>query len=129
MTLHVVYDHECEACGAIYVPYDDDVPCPKCGLVEEDRFDFIPEAVVSLRFNKFHGSYRPPAWWVGSLGDHILNLLFGLLDTYEEEKPDSFREFVASRLAKIDWGDQEYLQNHVLGIALRVHEELEKDDK
>lgn len=126
MTLHVVYDHECEACGAFYIPYDDDVPCPKCSLVEANRYDFIPEAVDSLKFNKSQGSYRPPAWLVGSLGDHILNLLFGLLDTYEEEKPDSFREFITSKLIQMDFGDQEYLRNHLLGIAMRVHEELKK---
>ena len=126
MTLHVGFNHQCKTCEAFYIPYDKDVQCPKCGLVESKRLDFIPKAVLSLRFNKYEGSYTPAAWWVGSFGDHILNILFGLLDAYEEGKNGSFQDFVSSRLSRLDWGDQEYLQKHVLGIALRVHEELEK---
>jgi len=52
MTMHVIYDHECPQCGAYYIPYDHDVPCPKCGIVEENRFDYITEAALSMRFNK-----------------------------------------------------------------------------
>ncbi|MGB9877236.1 MAG: hypothetical protein ACPLPS_05670 [bacterium] len=62
MTLHIHYDHQCPNCGAFYIPYED-VPCPNCGLMEEERFDFIPQAVESLLYNLHrYGSYFPPAF-------------------------------------------------------------------
>ena len=123
MTLHVVYDHECGGCGAFYIPYDTDVPCPRCGVVEDERFDYIPRAVESVQFNKrSYGSYRPMAWWVGSLGDHILHVLFGILDAYEEKGAgQDFADFADSAVAEMDWGDQDYLKIHVRDIAIRIH--------
>ncbi|WXG46619.1 MAG: hypothetical protein WED05_08190 [Candidatus Atabeyarchaeum deiterrae] len=62
MTLHINYDHQCPKCEAYYIPYDD-VPCPRCGLVEKERFDHITRATRSLLFNlDNYGSYVPPAW-------------------------------------------------------------------
>src|SRR5262249_16868813 len=121
MTLHVVYNHQCPECGAYYIPYDL-VPCPRCGWQEAERFDYIPQATASMLFNKRHGGrYTPGAWWVGSLGDHILHLLFGLFDAYEEEGSGvSFPPWAEARLAACNWGEQTYLQAHVAGIAVRV---------
>jgi hypothetical protein len=121
MTFHVVYSHQCGGCSAFYIPYDA-VPCPRCGLVEAERFDYIPQATASLRINKEScGSYTPPAWWVGSLGDHILSLLFGLFDGYEAQgQGQSFEGYVTERLAAMRWGDQEYLRDHVRDISLRI---------
>lgn len=125
MTMHVVYSHECGNCKAYYIPHDADVPCPRCGQVEAERFDYIPQAAASMRFNKESGgSYTPGAWWVGSLGDHILRLLFGLFDAYEAQKEAPFEQFLGQRLAEMEWGDQEYMRDHLRGIALRVRDEL-----
>jgi uncharacterized Zn finger protein (UPF0148 family) len=64
LTLHIFYTHQCHKCGAFYIPYDKDVPCPNCGLVEKERFDYIPRATESLNFNlKEYGRYIPPAWY------------------------------------------------------------------
>lgn len=125
MTMHVVYSHECPSCKAYYIPYDADVPCPRCGLVEEERFDYIPQAAGSMRVNKHScGRYTSGAWWVGSLGDHILHLLFGIFDAYESQKGQVFEQFLAQLLAQMEWGDQDYMRDHLQGIALRVREEL-----
>lgn len=126
MTMHVVYSHECPNCKAYYIPYDADVPCPRCGEVEEERFDYIPQAAMSMQYNKRGGgTYTPGAWWVGSLGDHILHLLFGIFDAYEANKGEAgFEQFLDQRLAQMQWGDQEYLGKHLRGIALRVRQEL-----
>ena len=126
MTMHVVYSHECPSCKAYYIPHDTDVPCPRCGEVEEERFDYIPQAAMSMRVNKQSGGkYTPGAWWVGSLGDHILHLLFGIFDGYEAQKGETgFEQFLDQRLAQMQWGDQEYLGRHLRGIALRVRDEL-----
>jgi hypothetical protein len=126
VTMHVVYSHECPNCKAYYIPYDADVPCPRCGQLEEERFDYIPEAAASMQVNKMNGgSYTPGAWWVGSLGDHILMLLFGLFDAYEAQQGQAgFEQFLDQQFAQTQWGDQEYMRDHLRGIALRVRQEL-----
>jgi hypothetical protein len=125
VTMHVVYSHECPNCKAYYIPYDADVPCPRCGEVEEERFDYIPQAAASMRYNKRGGTYTPGAWWVGSLGDHILHLLFGIFDAYEAQKDQvGFEQFLDQWLAQTQWGDQDYLGRHLREIALRVRQEL-----
>jgi hypothetical protein len=126
MTPHVHYDHQCPFCKAYYIPYDVDVPCPDCGLVEQERFDFIPQAVASARFNlETHGSYVPTAWFACSLADHILWLLFGLLENQRKE-PDGqpFEGLAHKTLEYMNWGTQAYLRDHVYAIAVRVYEKL-----
>src|SRR5687767_1949374 len=128
MTLHVHYSHQCRACDAHYIPYDTDVPCPRCGAVEAKRFDFIPRAVESIRYNKErYGSYVPPGWWVGSLADHILLTLFQLFHRYEATGgATSFEVFASNQLGQVNWDDQQYLKGHVLAIALRLRAELDR---
>jgi hypothetical protein len=57
MTVHASYTHQCPACEAFYIPFDD-VPCPHCGLVEQERDDFIRLAVTSVRWNICIASIR-----------------------------------------------------------------------
>ena len=125
MTLHVQYDHQCPTCEAFYIPYDDQIPCPKCGLIESERFDYIEQAADSMRFNKADGTYTPGGWYVGSLGDHILKILFPLFDAYEDNDSGDFQMFAANWLGEMKWGDQHYLEKHILGIAVRLHETLQ----
>tara|TARA_B100001123_G_scaffold267470_1_gene297773 strand:- start:910 stop:1233 length:324 start_codon:yes stop_codon:yes gene_type:complete len=86
MTIHIDYNHSCSGCEALYIPFDEGIVCPKCGLGEPETFDYIPQAVASMKFNKADGRYRPGAWMVGSLGDHVLNLMFSLFDEFESEQ-------------------------------------------
>lgn len=125
MTLHVVYTHQCAACQAFYIPHDD-VPCPRCGVFEEERFDYIPQAASSMRYNRdSYGAYTPPAWWVGSLGDHILSVLFGLFDGYEPvATSEDFETYLSDQLGRMNWGEQEYLCDHIKAIAVRVRQEM-----
>jgi hypothetical protein len=126
MTLHVTYTHQCGECQAFYIPYDRDVPCPRCGQVEEERFDFIPQAAASMRYNKeWGGSYTPGAWFVGSLGDHLLHLLFGIFDDYVQQPENTdFEQYLAQTLDRLSWGDQDYMRSHVQAIAVRLRQEL-----
>lgn len=127
MTYHISYNHQCPQCQAFYIPYDDDVPCPRCGLVESQRFDFIRQAAISLSINKKNGSYAPKAWWVGSFSDQILFRLFMLFNAYEKRNPPDFPAFAASEMAKVNWGEHPYLKDHFIGIAVRVHELVQPD--
>ena len=127
MTIHINSSHECASCGAFYIPYDEEVPCPKCGKIEGEDFDiFMPLAVESLLFNKKQGSFIPPSWYVASFGDHVMHLLFPIFEAYESKKPGDFRKFAAKRLSKMDWGKQKYLEKHLLEIVVRLEKEISK---
>ena len=68
MTLHIKYDHRCPKCGADYIPYNQ-VPCPNCGQIEGDRFDYVSLAAESIIFNlQRFGMCQPPMWLVNFLG-------------------------------------------------------------
>lgn len=121
--MHVVYDHKCLGCGAHYIPFEEDIVCPKCNLMEPEIFDYIPQAVASMKINKAQGKYMPGAWWVGSLGDHILHIMFNLFDEFEQQN-EEFSVFARNYLSQMEWGDQAYFQAHVLEIAIRIYGEL-----
>jgi hypothetical protein len=127
MTLHVVYDHQCARCKAFYIPYDTAVPCPQCDLLETERFDFIPKALGSLRFNKATtGSYMPGGWYVGSFADHVLLILFGLFYGHEGCVAADFSRFAGEYLKSRHWADQGYLKEHIHGIAVRLYDEMKR---
>src|SRR5262245_5070643 len=118
MTFHVYYDHQCGRCGAEYIP-SDDVPCPQCGLVEAERFDYIPRAAALLHDNRsLSRSYAPGGWWVSSLADRLLLILFGLFDRFERDRSSKpFAEYAGDYLDRMDWEKRLYLRDHVLQIA------------
>jgi hypothetical protein len=126
MTLHIFYSHQCPQCAAYYIPYGTDVPCPKCGSLETERFDFIPKAVASLRYNlERNGSYKPGAWMVASFGDNVLYILFGVFERFRQQtSATDFSDFAATDLSRMNWGDQDYLRQHVLEIALSIWQTL-----
>jgi hypothetical protein len=71
------------------------------------------------------GRYTPGAWWVGSLGDHLLYLLFGLFDGFEAQHGQlAFEAYLDDALGRMQWGDQEYMRGHLRGIAVRIRDEL-----
>ena len=124
MTVHVRYEHQCPGCRAHYIPYAPGVPCPQCERPSQESFDFVPQAAASLRFNlRTYGSYLPPAWYVGSLGDHCLRLLFAAFESFRTraDVSESFAACVERKLSAMDWGEQGYLRGHMRDIALQVH--------
>ena len=131
MTIHVYYEHRCGACGAFYIPFAPGVACPKCGRIEGEVFDFAAQAASSLRFNlQAYGKYLPPAWYVGSLGDHCLRLLFRIFEGFRTRADPSveFPAFLDRELAVMDWGEQPYFEKHVRDLALKVRSVLEEAD-
>ena len=127
MTLHISYDHQCRVCGADYIPYDEGVPCPRCGTVEQERLGFfISLAASSAGYNsRMYGSYGPAAWYIGSLADRILLLVFGVLEEHRmDPNGRAFTDVAKEMLEKMDWRAQPYLRDHVHAIAVRVYEQL-----
>lgn len=64
------------------------------------------------------------AWWVGSYADHVLKIVFGILDAHANDDHGGFLFIANAYLNRMDWGDQAYAKNHILRIACRVYEEL-----
>jgi len=129
VTLHVSYDHACGGCGAFFIPFAPQESCPRCGRPATETFDFVPQAVASLRFNlETYGQYLPPAWYVGSLGDHCLRLLFMVFDGFrtKDDPAEPFEVYLDRRLAAMGWGEQPYLQVHVRSLALKVRAVMEQ---
>jgi hypothetical protein len=123
MTLHIHYNYRCQSCEAFYIPYGPDVACPRCGHHDVGNWiDFVPRAARSIDYNLArYGSYMPPAWFVGSLGDHILHILFGLFERFRTEANiRDFPEFAAIHLAAMNWGDQDYLRAHIAALAVEI---------
>lgn len=129
MTVHVHYEHRCAGCSAFFIPYAPGVSCPKCGRAAAEVFDFIPQAAASLRFNlESYGSYLPPAWYVGSLGDHCLRLLFSAFEAWRT-RPDpaeGFESCLERKLGAMEWGDQIYMLAHVRDLAAAARAALEE---
>src|SRR5271165_439406 len=125
MTVHDSYTHECPQCAAYYIPFDEAVPCPRCGLVEQERYDFIPIAVSSVRWNiEMYGSYVPGAWFVGGLGDHLLLIVFYIFERCSKQPERGFAAAVEEELSsRGDWGDQAYLKSHITLLAQRIYRE------
>ena len=42
MSLHIMYDYQCSKCEAFYIPYEEGVTCPNCGLDEDEVYDITP---------------------------------------------------------------------------------------
>jgi len=124
MSLHIGYDHQCPDCSASYIPYDSDVSCPKCGHMESERFDFVPEAIESMKYNKLDGKYTPPAWLDGDISDHILLLLFWLFDAYEASDNINFELFASEWFPELDWQDQQYMCQYMVRLGCRIFEAL-----
>lgn len=133
MTLHIPYNYQCSQCEAFYIPYDATIDCPNCGAKTPatDVFaSFIERAADSARFNlRSNDSYIPGAWYIGSYGDHILSLLFRILEIHRtQEAAQSFAEVARQCVDDMQWGDQQYARDHIYQIALKVHEQLEQDE-
>jgi hypothetical protein len=124
MTLHITYNHQCPKCNAFYIPYGD-APCPNCGLLEPERFDFIPRAANSAMFNlRRHNSYAPAVWYVGTFGDHILGLLFPMLDQHRQDPSRPFTTIAREAVERMNFEEQVYLKEHLYNIAIRVYDEI-----
>ena len=126
MSYHIDYNHACEKCGCRYIPFDTKEPCPKCGVVEAGRFDFIPEAAQLAHLNiQETGSYILALPEGGSLIDTVLVLLFQVLEHCRtEDSGRPFAEVSEEYLSKVDWAGQEYFPGHFQRMVILIRDEL-----
>ena len=122
-----MYHHQCSSCGIDYIPFDDDVPCPKCGELEKERYDVITGGAASAQFNFLdHGSYIPSAWVVLSHGDAVMSIIFQLLELDRQEGSiNDFSEMAREMLEKkFELSNEDYVVPYIHRMAVRVHKEL-----
>ena len=130
MSYHLYYDHSCSGCNTDYIPYDHDVPCPSCGLVETERFaNFIPEVAFAVYdIVDMMGGYMPYAWASMNLSDVIMVHLFMVLDKYHRRTDGWSFEMVAREyfLSDVD-PDHTQFANYFYTLALRLFKYMEND--
>lgn len=96
-------------------------------MIEKDRFDFIPQAAESALFNLKNGSFEPMGWWVSSYADHLLIIIFSILEEHRKSNESgNFTSVARAFVDKLDWKDQEYSKEYVYNIVCRVYEEIQK---
>jgi hypothetical protein len=126
-SIQVNITHKCAGCGALYVPYDLHVPCPRCGVVERQRCDFVSNAVRILLHNlEHHKTFLPDGWIAESFADYVLAVLLEIFHAYTASKTDkTFYEFSHEMLEdKVDLPRNTYLAGHMHTLAMRMYEEL-----
>lgn len=125
MSLHIMYDHQCSDCEAYYIPYDN-VPCPNCGKVEDERTSIISMITYSANYQKdCFNRYTPIAWWTGSFGDYVALKVFHVLDNFYSQDNKDFTAVSQEYVNQLKWGNQLYLKNHIRDIAEKVYYEIE----
>ena len=128
MTLHIHYDHECPDCQALFIPMEPSLACPRCGQASGEGIDFIARAAASAMYNQSRwDSYLPAGWYIGSLGDHVLLLIFKAFESYEKfAEGEEFAPFVERWFRAMEWDDQQYLCEHVIDLTQRVRREIDE---
>lgn len=130
MTLHSAgkwySNHRCSNCDVLYIPYNINMSCPKCGEKEQLECDFIDLAVRSLNINlRQFKLYIPPAWSVISFSDDILLRLFIIFEMYKNVKDlNKFRLAVKREIKKNKKVDR-YFKKHFVLMAVFVKAVLE----
>jgi len=121
-----MYTHQCSKCEAFYIPYEKDIVCPNCGLNESEIYDIVTAICNSANYQRNrYGLYIPPAWRIGSFGDHLALLIFKVLDAFNAQKEKKFEEFSLNFFDNVTWGEQLYLKNYVYELSTKVYRELQ----
>jgi hypothetical protein len=128
MSYHIkLKDYFCSSCGAQYIPYKGDIPCPNCKKAPagniSDYASFIEQMIGSLRANKMKGgSYLPGAWYIGSFTDHIQDIIFHVFNILDDNKKEDGKSLIIKYLDSIEWDKESfYIKEHAKSIALEVY--------
>ena len=116
--------YQCTSCQAYFIPFEQGLPCPRCGARAAEFQDFVAEVAAGLRMHKeWYGRYTPGAYFVGSLAEKVFHILCMAFDAAREA--EDFQAALEDHLAKIDWGDHLYARDHILQIAVRAKQRLD----
>ena len=136
MTLHLHMNYACPECEALYIPYGDDIPCPKCGHVNEleEYPDLIGGICESFLFNiKDVGDFMPMCWATMDISDTIQLLFFSIFNKWVTEemlehepitREKEFGRFLHEIMDEADLGDHSYVRDYLIELDLKVYHEF-----
>lgn len=135
MTLHLYMNHKCSECETLYIPYNNEIACPKCGDKPEmeDYPEFIDGICESFLYNLGqNGSFRPMCWAAMDVSDSLQMFLFGVFDNWKKEMNDhepqertkAFEEFFSRIMDKVDLDGADFMSDYVKNLGLTVYNEF-----
>ena len=82
--IRIPYEHICPVCDVPYIPYDEDICCPNCGLREAGRYNYVPLVSQALIYNYCnYGSFMPkPGSKPGTQGERVFFLIAEVFEKY-----------------------------------------------
>lgn len=135
MSLHPkIKDISCKKCNAVFVPFKKDIACPNCGRLIPNDFDmdfnFIPDTIDAMLYHKQrYGHYSPDGWYMGSITEQIMSVVFDAFDLLEQDKPKDQKEYLTNWLDETltpNRKEEAYLINHTKDIIfemLKIYQE------
>ena len=122
MTIHIsTKKFFCPKCSVELIPFKINFKCPNCGESVGEFLDFVAGIFDAMDYHKEkYGNFMPPAWYTGSLVDHVSQIVFRMFDAIEAKKPDNPELFIKEFLDKGDWSGYKYRHKHTEEIALAV---------
>lgn len=82
LTLHLETEYFCENCGSFYIPYEENIDCPKCSVKSNIVLKgFYNDIYRSCLINiKQYKSFVPPSFAIMHQSDSIQYLIFNILN-------------------------------------------------
>ncbi len=135
MTLHLYMNHKCPECETLYIPYNSEIACPKCGDKPEmeDYPEFIEGICESFLYNLGQGGkFHPMCWATMDVSDSLQMFLFKVFDMWMKEIKDhepqtrtkAFEEFIDKTLEEVDFADHDFMAAYLRDLCLTVYNEF-----
>jgi len=136
MTLHLYMQHKCTECETIYIPYNNTVPCPKCGdqAKMENYPDLINGICESFLYNiREYGNFIPMCWITMDISDSLQVFLFGIFHKWVLEESSNhephmrtaaFKEFIKNIIKEIDFNELDFMENYIHDLTLAIYNEF-----
>jgi hypothetical protein len=122
--LDISHDCVCMHCEIPFIPYAENITCPKCGAeTQTERHELIDYLVKLLEFNKkqnktFLAIKNSPQ---GSLIYDAIRIICGLFDEMETKKIRMKKKYITEWYTKSSLFDgQDYLRGHFCGLTILV---------
>lgn len=128
MSYHIsLEDYYCPNCNALYIPYEENMSCPKCKKVDnnipKEYLEFIDKMIASLRVNKIDGGmFIPLGWYMGSFTDSVQDIIFHIFYAWDKKRPRDGELFITNYVNTLECDKEElYIKGYINSIALEIY--------
>ena len=129
MTIKSQIDYECPNCQLAWLPYAENLKCPKCGrlLPNGEATAISDETLESAKFNKrLYGKFELEFWLTRRLGDRYFAWAFKALDVAESNPEMSAASAALTAMMDLDLEEMSPYREHMLGYFTAVIEGYRK---